>query len=539
MLSIERATRASNGVSRDRRAMLAFVPLRCLRTPIATLAAFALVAVGHLAPLAAQSASADQAATKPPVETSTSPAPKPAPPPTVEELARLVEEQRKLIEAQGKRLAELEKRLEEASALALSTSNEVKEIQQQPMDASVAQAVEARLAEVEQTVQRVPELAVENLKGEFPGSFKIPGSDAALRIGGRVRMTYVNSFDAIGSDDRFVTSSIPIAGSEEAGKTSRVEFSAGPSRLNFDLRTPTGVGYMRAFIEGDFAGDRDYFRLRHAFGQWRGWLFGQAWSTFSDPEAEPDGIDFEGLNAISMARQPQIRWTRPFAERLSFAAALEEANPELTGAEGVNQIPDLVLRLRWDPEAAPFQFGLLREGSHIQAAILIRQLRGEAENPEGEPRQTLSTTGYGINLSGVMPSKFGPEKDRVRWAWNLGKGIGRYISDLNAVGGQDAVFNSELAELEALPVAATYAAYEHWWGPKTRSTLTAGYVWIDNLDSQTPDSLKRTERFSLNLAWSPIPRLDLIAEYLWGRRINLDDQSGSAGQLQIGSTFRF
>ena len=54
-----------------------------------------------------------------------------------------------------------------------------------------------------------------------------------------------------------------------------------------------------------------------------------------------------------------------------------------------------------------------------------------------------------------------------------------------------------------------------------------------------PDALKRTERYSLNLAWSPIPRLDLIAEYLWGRRINLDDQSGSAGQLQLGGTFRF
>ena len=470
---------------------------------------------------------------------STAPPPSPAPPATIEELARLVEEQRKLIEAQGKRLAELEKRLEEASALALSTSNEVKEIQLQPIDASVAEAVEARLAEVEQTVQRVPELAVENLRGEFPGSFKIPGSDAALRIGGRVRMTYVNSFDAIGSDDRFVTSSIPIEGSEEAGKTSRVEFSAGPSRLNFDLRTPTGVGYMRAFIEGDFAGDQDYFRLRHAFGQWRGWLFGQAWSTFSDPEAEPDGIDFEGLNAISMARQPQIRWTRPFAERLSFAAALEEANPELTGAEGVNQVPDLVLRLRWDPERAPFQFGLLREGSHIQAALLVRQLRGETEGLDGEPRQTLSTTGYGLNLSGVMPSKFGPEADRVRWAWNVGKGIGRYISDLNAVGGQDAVFETELGELEALSVGAAYVAYEHWWRPRVRSTLTTGFVWVRNLDSQTPDSLKRTERYSLNLAWSPIPRLDLIAEYLWGRRINLDDQSGSAGQLQIGSTFRF
>jgi hypothetical protein len=526
--------------------------MRCFRTLRreawrlqALLPALALVAAGTAA--GAQSAPRAPVQGAPPAASSTTPEPPPLPPNiTVAELARLVEEQRKLIAAQQERLAaqdlrlaELEKRLDEASDLALSTHNEVQELQKSPLDETVTQAVTERLAKVEQSVLKVPELAVENLKGEFPGSFKIPGSDAALRIGGRVRMTYVNSFDAIGSDDRFVTSSIPIEGSEAAGKTSRVEFSAAPSRLNFDLRTPTGVGYMRAFIEGDFAGGFDVFRLRHAFGQWDRWLLGQSWSTFSDPEAEPDGIDFEGLNAISMARQPQIRWTRPLTERLSFAAALEEANPELTGAEGVNQVPDLVVRIRWDPEAPPFPFGFFREGSHVQAALLVRQLRGETEDPNGEPRKTLSTTGYGLNLSGVLPSRFGPEKDKVRWAWNFGKGIGRYISDLNAVGGQDAVFDADRDTLDALPVAATYAAYEHWWGPQVRSTLTAGFVWVDNIDSQTADSLRRTERFSLNLAWSPIPRLDIIAEYLWGRRINLDAQSGHAGQLQVGSTFRF
>jgi hypothetical protein len=42
------------------------------------------------------------------------------------------------------------------------------------------------------------------------------------------------------------------------------------SRFNLDLRTPTGVGAMRAFIEGDFAGTNRAFRLRHAYGQWKG-----------------------------------------------------------------------------------------------------------------------------------------------------------------------------------------------------------------------------------------------------------------------------
>jgi hypothetical protein len=39
--------------------------------------------------------------------------------------------------------------------------------------------------------------------------------------------------------------------------------------------------------------------------------------------------------------------------------------------------------------------------------------------------------------------------------------------------------------------------------------------------------------------WSPIPRLDLVTEFLWGRRQNKNGQDGFAAQTQIGSTFRF
>ncbi len=103
-----------------------------------------------------------------------------------------------------------------------------------------------------------------------------------------------------------------------------VDVIATPSRFNFDLRTPTGVGYMRAFIEGDFGGAKNTLRLRHAYGQWRRLIFGQTWSTFADPEAEPDMIDFEGLNAIVRFRQPQIRWSFPLSERVRMAMALED-----------------------------------------------------------------------------------------------------------------------------------------------------------------------------------------------------------------------
>ena len=51
--------------------------------------------------------------------------------------------------------------------------------------------------------------------------------------GGRVRMTLVHNFDALGVDHRFVTALIPIEGSEEAGKGPRTTLSARPSRFFF------------------------------------------------------------------------------------------------------------------------------------------------------------------------------------------------------------------------------------------------------------------------------------------------------------------
>ncbi len=277
----------------------------------------------------------------------------PASEPAVEELSELLIEQKKLLEAQAKELEELKKRLADVEALALTSHNRLQELEQKPEEPAVGVAVEQRLKELEEQVHRVPETPPNVVEaGEFPGSFRIPGTDAAMKVGGQVRMSVVNTLGPLGVDDKFVTSSIPIEGSQEAGKGERLTYSARPSRLNFDFRTPTGVGAVRAFIEADFAGgSTNSFRLRHAYGQWGQFLGGQTWSTFADPDAEPDGIDFEGLNAISLFRQPQIRWTKAIRENAFLSIAAENPSPDVTGASGVNQAPDVVARIRFEQPA--------------------------------------------------------------------------------------------------------------------------------------------------------------------------------------------
>ena len=195
----------------------------------------------------------------------------------VEELSELLLQQKEIIEAQAKELEALRERLSEVEALALTSHNRLQELEQKPEEPAVDEAMEQRLAELEKQVQRIPEAPVEVVDGaEFPGSIPIPGTEAAMKIGGQVRMSVVKTLGPLGVDDKFVTSSIPVEGSQDAGKGSRLNYSARPSRMNFDFRTLTGVGSVRAFIEADFAGDSsNTFRLRHAYGQWGNFLAGQ------------------------------------------------------------------------------------------------------------------------------------------------------------------------------------------------------------------------------------------------------------------------
>jgi hypothetical protein len=460
---------------------------------------------------------------------------------TLADLRKLVERQQSLLEAQSKLLETLSKdvvglrkQVDDAGAVALTARNEVADLKKQPPAPTVPDAVAQRLAEVEKAVQRVPELTKVVSPGDFPGSMRIPGTDAAMKIGGQARMTMVQTLAALGTDDRFVTSSIPV-GDQQAGEDARTVYSPQPSRINFEIRSPTGRGPMRTFVEADFAGSGNTFRLRHAFIQTKRFMFGQNWSTFSDPEAEPIGIDFEGLNAISLFRQPQIRYTWPLRPTLNLALALENPAPDLTGAEGVNLTPDFIARLRWEPQEGHRLRGLIGQAAHVQAAALVRTLRGEVTT---QPELTLSTGGFGVNVSGVLVPRWDAD-DRVKFATNVGWGIGKYITDLGTLGGQDAVFNPVDNSLEALQVSAGYFGYERMWRRTFTSAFTYGIVNVQNLDIQPDDALKRTQRTTVNLTWTPIPQADIVFEFLTGVRVNKNGEGGASSQIQTGVTYRF
>lgn len=463
-------------------------------------------------------------------------------PPSLDELQEILARQQELIETQSEeirqqhsRIEEQARQLDEQRELLHGVQTRLDEISTMSGEHELTEteiAVRDRLARVEQELENPPDTPEDVLRaGEFPGSIRIPGTNMAGKFGGFVRLGLVDSFDPIGTDDRFVVSSIPVEGTEKGEESRRVTFSARRSRLNLDVRMDSSVGQFRAFLEGDFAGDgrTDNYRLRHAYGQYREFLIGQTWSTFVDRRAVPEYLDFEGLNAQINFRQALVRWSRVTENGRRLAVSLEDPAPEITGGEGVSLVPDLVARTGTD-----------RPWGHLHGGVLLRRLVGSPA--AGGAR--VSRNAWGVNASGLIRMRWN-DRDNFRFQLNYGEGIGRYINDLDSAADQDAVFDPQ-GQLRPLPAFGGYVSFQHFWKTDVggwlrnlRSTFVYGLVDVSNFDFQEPDAYDRTLRGSFNVIWSPISNIDVGLEYLWGERRNRDRSRGRARQLQGVATFRF
>ncbi len=451
------------------------------------------------------------------------------------ELARTRTElagQQALADSQSVRLVAQQQRLDRLEQDLATMRKRLEELSSQAGMPALEQDLNERLKRLEESTKKSPELPPDVVAaGDFPGSIRIPGSDAAIKFGGRIRTAAVVTLDPLGTDDRFLTNSIPVGQEVASGDDKRTSISARASRLNFEFRTPSGNEEVRAFFEGDFAGAGNSFRLRHAYAQFRGFIVGQTWSTFSDPWADHHDLDFEGVSSENLIRQPQVRywWGNEAATR--YAVALETPSVSITGAQGVNLFPDAVARA----------FLKLPKSGHIQIAGVLRQIRGQTAN-EG-----VSTVwAGGGSVSGVVLVPVRRLDDRIIFQVNGGTGIARYINDLNSLGGQDAVYDSTTHRFEALPAIGWYVSYEHTWKEwstleqmSLRSCVLWSYVSVDNTDFQPADAYQRTHRLAINTLYSPSNRVDVGLEYIWGSRVNKDRSRGSANQIQAVALFRF
>jgi hypothetical protein len=358
-------------------------------------------------------------------------------------------------------------------------------------------------------------------EGVLPGSIKIPGTDLSLKIGGYVKMDFIQDFDSIGNQFQFKTDTIPVKGTAAADLGGQTTLHARETRVNLVLHGETPKGKFRAFFEGDFYGDSSNFRTRPAFGEFGNLLGGQTWTTFMDISARPRSLDYEGPDGEVFVRQAMFRWTQPLSDHWKLAIAVEQSGSQFTLPLGFigaarNNTPDFPAFLRYE-----------RGRGHFQVASILRQIRFDGQS--GSP--DISTTGWGINSSFRL-NTYG--KSGILGSAVFGNGLGRYIESLNGQNA-DAVFHGNA--LKALPARAAVIAYEQHWSRHWQSNFTYAYAGLTSDASQPASTIRRTQDVRGNLIWSPYRMLDLGGELLWGRRDNRTGDNGDALRFQFSMIF--
>ncbi len=335
-----------------------------------------------------------------------------------------------------------------------------------------------------------------------------------VKIGGIVKADLMHDFRAIDSVDEFSPARIPIGDPQRTNS----RFSARQTRLTMDARWISNAGDpLRILVEGDFFTSSDQLRMRHAYGEYRGVLVGQTWSTLTHRAALPNTLDMVGDVASVGRRQTQVRWTRSWAEeRWSFAAALEDpragvdddlmllGSPRTPG-------PDKIARVRYS-----------RERFQVQLAAVARPLGFQ---PTG--REVIPFWGAGLNLTTLVKVN---DQNRVYGGVLWGEGIGSY-RDL-----PDLALSSPTTggPLEAI---SWYSGLTHHWNDRWTTNLTYSQGDVRNTAQQPVGSINRLQYLAVNLIFQPTPYTFVGSELLWGNRRNLDGAEQDASRVMFSFGF--
>lgn len=343
------------------------------------------------------------------------------------------------------------------------------------------------------------------LDPKYRGFFAVPNTPVLVKINAKPRVDFIFDTHDPGDQSRFRPGQFPTEGSSGYGGSSEFNVSAQGSRLMLDVRAPETSGKPRFYYENDFfgsSGDSMSLRVRHLYGQVYNVVLGQTWSTFADPDVSPDTVDYEGANSSISTRLPLVRYIRQLNEQWQLNFGIEQPDSKVdvggSGGSAKDRAPDFGANVRWEKARL----------GHVQLSGVARLL-----SISGGDSGSQEVFGGGLSLSGAV-QVFG--SDNIIAQFTYGHGIGRYGHDSSAFN-TDAALNAS-GDLVALPYFAVLAGYTHHWCDRLRSSLTYGYVTVDNEAGQSATAYHRTHYGALNLIWQPFEfkRLNVGLEALYG-----------------------
>jgi hypothetical protein len=376
---------------------------------------------------------------------------------------------------------------------------------------------------------------------------------------GFVRLDGIYDLKPIRSTDMFVTSAIPIP----QGEGQNAVLTPRYTRLGFDTETkmdcPDWTIKTRIevdFFNGNTSGLFGSFplRLRFAWAEFGNWRIGQDASLFMDYDVFPNVLDYEGPSGMVLMRQPVVSYRIPIYESIKVAVGVEQPYSDIewfenggfvvnsgtgiitdpTRARNVQDMFDLTANIKWD-----------HDYGHWKVAGIGRKLTYQ---PVGA--NALDEFGYGVNLTGTFhpwaalrgcPKGREDEdmlqKCRFLGQYACGRGINRYIQDVNGLG-LDAIFDP-INGFEALDAYGWVFAYEHWLSKKWIANFTVSDTRTDLPDTLPGNTYQQAVYAAATLIWLPVERMGVGWELLYGSRENKDGAKGEAYRIQTGFQYRF
>lgn len=355
-----------------------------------------------------------------------------------------------------------------------------------------------------------------------------------LKFLGYVKLIAGIDWGNIQNTSEFYPSKIPIYPTEREKKP-RSFLDARQSRLALDgnYRVKNHKG-LHIYIEIDFYNTEAETslvpHLRHAYGEYNGFLLGQTWSTMKNTSAYPIQVDFEGPNSIPGPRNPMIRYTKAFNKGYTMAIALETHSEDYTPFPTYSNdvmtfqyLPDFIAYIQKSGKWGNIRInGILRNISYTEEA--------------SERIQTVN--GWGVELSGII--KFAHRKaifDDIRYGLTYGSGISYYINDLRGMG-LSAAPNTE-NKMTAIPVMGFYIAYKHAWNKRASSSAIFSYTSINNSEFMDDKLYDNSSYGAINYMWSPLDRLDFGLELIYGKNINKIQDYGLGYRAQGMAIYHF
>lgn len=373
--------------------------------------------------------------------------------------------------------------------------------------------------------------------GDVKGTYKIPGSDTSIGLGGYVKLDITESSAGMGGGNNAVQfQNIPV-GARDLGPNSQLWFNARETRIWLKSFTPSTYGDINTYIEVDWYGSLTSYtpNLRHAYGSFGHFTAGQTWTTFVNDKALPDTLDFTGPVGTIKVRHPLVRWTQPFkiaGQTFDLMTSVEapnnmianSASPSVIVAPGANRYPDIVGRLNYKADWGNISLAGMARDIRYYGTLGTRNQMGGAVSLAGK-----------INLFSL---------DDIRFFLNYGNALSSYLSYTGNSSTNTPFADGILDTHNNLHLINAYSAmlaYQHWWNDKWRSNIAYGFERMDSPLSLPKTALltQQLESVHVNLLWNPLPAATLGIEYIYGARALIDGGYGNLSRAQFSAKYSF